>query len=73
MRGNKIVEVVGQLRWRQVVDLVVEVVPHAPNGSGVGVDGLGLQALEFEVLQVTAVRAAKGIRKRARDRVRRGK
>jgi hypothetical protein len=66
VRGNQIVEVVGQLRWRQVVDLVIEVVPHAPDSAGISIDGLGLKALEFEVLEVTAVRAAKGIRIRAR-------
>ncbi len=59
-------EVVGQLSAGQVVDRVVKIVPHAPDGAGVGVDGLGLQALEFEVLEVTALRAAKGIRKRTR-------
>lgn len=56
----------GCVRWRKVVDLVVEVVPHAPDGAGIGVDGLGLQALEFEVFEVAAVRATKGLRKRTR-------
>ena len=58
MRGDKITEVIGQLRWRQVVDLVVKVVAHAPDGAGISIDCLGLQALEFEVLQMSAVRAA---------------
>jgi hypothetical protein len=55
VRGDQVTEVVGQLRGRQVVDLVVEVVAHAPDGAGIGVDGLGLQALEFEVLEVGLV------------------
>ena len=34
---------------------VVEILAHAPDGSAVGVDGLGLQALELEVLEVGLV------------------
>jgi hypothetical protein len=30
--------------------LVVEVLAHAPDATGVGVDGFGLQAFELEVL-----------------------
>ncbi len=46
--------------------MVVEVLAHAPDATGVGVDGLGLQALELEVLQVGAVPAAKRFSKSAR-------
>jgi hypothetical protein len=42
--------------------LVVEVLAHAPDGAGVGVDGFGLQAFALEVLQVGAVPAAKRFR-----------
>ncbi len=66
MRGNQVTEVVGQLRSRQVVDLVVEVLAHAPDATGVSVNGLRLQAFELEVLQVGGVRAAKRLRKSAR-------
>ena len=34
---------------------MVEVVTHTPDGPRVGVDGLGLQALEFEVFEVGLV------------------
>ncbi len=53
-------------RRRKIVDLVVEVLAHAPDATGVGVDGFGLQALELEVLQVGAVRAGKWLGKSAR-------
>lgn len=38
------------MRWRQVVDLVIKVFAHAPDGVAIGLDGLGLQAFEFEML-----------------------
>ena len=41
-----------QLRGRQVVYSMVKVVAHAPDGAGIGINGLGLQALEFEVLEM---------------------
>jgi len=55
MRGNQVAEVVGQLRWRQVVNSVVKVVTHAPDGARISIDGLGLQALELEVFEVGLV------------------
>ena len=50
MRCNQFAEVVGQLRFGQAVDLVIEAFADAPDGARIGVDGLGLQALELEVL-----------------------
>ncbi len=44
---------------------MLKVVAHAPDGTGAGVDGFGLQALEPEVVQVGAVPAAKRLRKSA--------
>ena len=55
VRGDQVTEIVGQLVWRQVVNFVVEVLAHAPNATRVGVDGLGLQALELEVFKVGLV------------------
>ena len=40
--GDALMEVVGELVWRQVVDLPIKVLTHRTNGSGVGVDGFGL-------------------------------
>jgi hypothetical protein len=60
MRGDQIAEVVGQLCAGQAVNLVVKVVAHAPDATGIGIDGFSLKALEFEVLQVAAVPATKG-------------
>ena len=49
VRRNQVTEVVGELGLRQGVDVVGKVVTDAPNGTGVGVNGFGLQAFEFEV------------------------
>ena len=66
VRSNQLAEVVGQLGARQRIDLVVKVLAHAPNGTGVSVNGFGLQAFELEVLQVGTVPAGKGLRIRTR-------
>ena len=55
VRGEKFGEVVGELRLGQAVDLVIETRTDAADGAGVGVDGLRLQALELEVLEVGLV------------------
>ena len=48
-------EVVGELGGRELVDLVVEILAHSPDGACVGVDGLGPQALESEMFEVALV------------------
>ena len=48
-------EVVGELGGRELVDLVVEIFAHAPDGACVGVNGLGPQALESEMFEVALV------------------
>lgn len=53
--SDQVAEVLGQLRFGERVDLTGEVAPQTPDGAGVGVDGLGLQPLEFEVLQMQLV------------------
>ena len=50
--GQGLAEEVGQLRFGPAVDLVVEVFADAPDGARIGVDGLRLQAFEFQVLQM---------------------
>lgn len=52
MCAQQLGEVVRPLRLGQVVDLVIEVRPDAANGARIRFDGLGLQALELEVLEV---------------------
>ena len=48
-------EVVAQLILAQRIDLVGKVLANAPHAPRVGVDGLGLQPLELEVLKVLEV------------------
>jgi len=52
---NQAAEIVGQLGGREIVDLVVKVVAHVPDGAAVSIDAFGLKALEFEVLEVGLV------------------
>jgi hypothetical protein len=39
------------LGFGEIVDLVGKIAAQAPDGTGIGVDGLGLQPLELEVLE----------------------
>ena len=39
----------------QSVDVVGKVVTDTPNGAGVGINGFGLQAFEFEVFQMQLI------------------
>jgi hypothetical protein len=50
VRSNQGSEVVGQLRWGKILNLMTKVLTHASDSAGVCIDGLGLQAPEFEVL-----------------------
>ncbi len=52
---NQVAEIIGQLGLGEVIDLVAEVVAQAPDGAGIGVDGLGLQTFELEVLEMDPV------------------
>lgn len=52
---DQVAEVIGQLGFGEVVDLVGKIPAQAPDGAGIGVDGLGLQPLELEVLEVGLV------------------
>lgn len=55
VRGDQVGEVVGQLGFGQVVDAMREIRTHATYRAGIGIDGLGLQALELEVLEMGLV------------------
>ena len=55
VRPDQVAEVLGELRLREFIDLPVKILAQAPDGAGVGVDGLGLQPLELEVLQMRLV------------------
>lgn len=53
-------EVVGELLLGEGVDVPVEALADAPDGAGVGIDGLGLKALELEMLEVGLIVVLKG-------------
>lgn len=55
MRINPTAEVVSQLGWREIVDLILEVVTHLSDGAAIGINGFWLQTLEFEVLEMGLV------------------
>jgi len=45
--GQQRGEVVGELLFAQMIDLLVESLTDAANGTGIGVDRLGLQARTY--------------------------
>jgi len=55
MRADQVAEILGQLRFREIVGAVVEIPAWSANGAGVSVDGLGLQALQLQVLEMAVV------------------
>ena len=55
VRCHQIGEVVGQLGFGEIVDPMIKILPDATDGAGVGLDGLGLQPLELEVLEMRLV------------------
>jgi hypothetical protein len=55
VRGHQLGEIVGQLRLGKAVNALIEVLADAPDGAGIGLDGLRLQALELEVLEMPLV------------------
>ena len=60
-------EVVGQLILAQRIDLVGKVLANAPHAPRVRVDGLGLQTLELEVLEVGLVLSLEMLREVGHD------
>ena len=57
MGGDEIAEIVGKLLLRKIVNLLTKVLAQSSDGAGigVGVDGIGLQHLELEVLKMGLV------------------
>ena len=53
--AQQVAEIVGELLWRKLVQGVPKILAHAANGAAIGIDGLGLQALELEVFEVRIV------------------
>jgi hypothetical protein len=59
VRCHQIGEVVRQLRFEEIVDAIGKILAQAPYGARVGLDGLGLQPLELEVLEMCLVLSVK--------------
>ena len=55
VRIDQLTEVTRQLWLGQSGDLTIEVLADAPDGPGIGFDGLGLQASELEVLEMALI------------------
>ena len=55
VRPDQVAEILGELRLREIVDLLAEIRTQPPDGAGVGFDGLGLQPFELEVLEMGLV------------------
>ena len=52
---DQVAEILGQLCFGEIVDPVAKVLAQPPDGPAVGVYGLGLQALELQMLEVSLV------------------
>ena len=55
MRADQVAEIFSELRLGEIVDLLAEIFAQAPDGASIGVNGLGLQPLELEVLEMGLV------------------
>ena len=55
VRRQKIRKVIAQLPFGQIVNLIIEVFAYSTNGARIGINGLGLQSFEFQVLQMRLV------------------
>ena len=49
---QQVCEVVEQLGFGEVIQPIIEIGADAPDGAGVGVDRLGLQPLELQMLEM---------------------
>ncbi len=52
---EQIMKIVQQLIMRQVIHLIIEVQPDAPDSTRISLDGFGLQAPELEVFAVERI------------------
>jgi len=55
MCADQVAEILGELRLGEIVDLMAKISTQPPDGAGVGLNGLRLQPLEFEVLEMGLV------------------
>jgi hypothetical protein len=53
--ADEVAEILGELRLGERLDAVVEIRAQAPDSAGVGVDGLGLQPLQLQMLEMAVV------------------
>jgi len=49
VRRQQIGEIIGQLRFRQLIELTIEILAYTPNGTGVSLYRLGLEPFELKV------------------------
>ena len=55
MRLQQISEIIHQLCFGQIMDLLIEILADAPNGTRIGIYRLGLESFEFKVFEVGLV------------------
>jgi hypothetical protein len=55
MRFQQIAEIIGQLNFGQIVNLIVELSADAPHGTGIGLYGLRLESFEFKVFKMRLI------------------
>ncbi len=55
VRLDQLAEVAGELILGKAVDVVLEVLAHAPDAARIGINRLGLQALKLEVFEMGLV------------------
>lgn len=52
MRCQQIREIIGQLRFGQIVDVFIEILANAANGRGVSLYRLRLESFELKVFEM---------------------
>ena len=55
MGFQQIAEIIGQLGFGQIINLIIEIRANALNSSGIGLDRLGLKSSEFKVLKIRLI------------------
>ena len=55
MGFQQIAEIISQLGFGQLVNVVIEIRTDAPHGAGIGFDRLGLEAFEFKVFKMRLI------------------
>jgi hypothetical protein len=55
VRFQQVAEIIGQLGFGQIVNLIVEISADAPHGTGIGVYRFGLESFEFKVFKMRLI------------------